>query len=96
MDVIKNICDQVAVLDHGKLIETGPVEDIFANPKEATTKKFIQSSLQLDIPLSFQERLKEQGNPLVEIYLTSNEESLQLYNNWNNGIRSIQGSLPLR
>lgn len=76
MDVIKNICDQVAVLDHGKLIETGPVEDIFANPKEATTKKFIQSSLQLDIPLSFQERLKEQGNPLVEIYLTSNEESL--------------------
>jgi len=38
MDVIKSICDQVAVLDHGELIETGPVESIFANPQETTTK----------------------------------------------------------
>ncbi|WP_333862695.1 methionine ABC transporter ATP-binding protein [Sphingobacterium sp.] len=76
MDVIKSICDQVAVLDHGKLIEAGPVETIFANPQEATTKNFIQSSLEVDIPLSFQERLKSSGNPLVEIYLTSNEESI--------------------
>lgn len=76
MDVIKNICDQVAVLDHGKLIEAGPVETIFANPQEATTKNFIQSSLEVDVPLSFQERLKSTGNPLVEIYLTSNEESI--------------------
>ncbi|WP_293907463.1 methionine ABC transporter ATP-binding protein [Sphingobacterium sp. UBA5670] len=76
MDVIKSICDQVAVLDHGKLIEAGPVEAIFANPQEATTKDFIQSSLEVDIPISFQERLKNAGNPLVEIYLTSNEESI--------------------
>ncbi|WP_394677735.1 methionine ABC transporter ATP-binding protein [uncultured Sphingobacterium sp.] len=76
MDVIKNICDQVAVLDHGELIETGPVESIFANPQETTTKNFIQSSLEVEIPLSFQERLKSAGNPLVEIYLTSNEESI--------------------
>lgn len=76
MDVIKSICDQVAVLDHGKLIETGPVESIFANPQETTTKNFIQSSLEVEIPLSFQERLKSAGNPLVEIYLTSNEESI--------------------
>lgn len=76
MDVIKSICDQVAVLDHGKLIEAGPVETIFANPQEATTKNFIQSSLEVDIPLSLQERLKSTGNPLVEIYLTSNEESI--------------------
>jgi D-methionine transport system ATP-binding protein len=76
MDVIKSICDQVAVLDHGELIETGPVESIFANPRETTTKNFIQSSLEVEIPLSFQERLKSTGNPLVEIYLTSNEESI--------------------
>lgn len=76
MDVIKSVCDQVAVLDKGRLIETGPVEEIFANPKETTTKNFIQSSLAVEIPLSFQERLKTTGNPLVEIYLTSNEESI--------------------
>ncbi|WP_312329731.1 methionine ABC transporter ATP-binding protein [Sphingobacterium sp.] len=76
MEVIKSVCDQVAVLDKGRLIETGPVEEIFANPKETTTKNFIQSSLAVEIPLSFQERLKTTGNPLVEIYLTSNEESI--------------------
>jgi len=76
MDVIKSVCDQVAVLDQGRLIETGPVEAVFANPKEITTKNFIQSSLEVEIPLSFQERLKTTGNPLVEIYLTSNEESI--------------------
>ncbi len=76
MDVIKSVCDQVAVLDKGRLIETGPVEEIFANPKETTTKNFIQSSLAVEIPLSFLERLKTTGNPLVEIYLTSNEESI--------------------
>ncbi|WP_367209538.1 methionine ABC transporter ATP-binding protein [Sphingobacterium sp. R2] len=76
MDVIKSVCDQVAVLDKGRLIETGPVEEIFANPKETTTKNFIQSSLAVEIPLSFQELLKTTGNPLVEIYLTSNEESI--------------------
>lgn len=76
MDVIKRICDQVAVLDHGVLIESGSVETIFANPQQETTKNFIQSSLQVDIPLSFQERLKADGNPLVEVYMTSREDSI--------------------
>lgn len=76
MDVIKRICDQVAVLDQGTLIESGSVETIFANPQQETTKNFIQSSLQVDIPLGFQERLKDSGNPLVEIYMTSSEDSI--------------------
>ncbi|WP_324760090.1 methionine ABC transporter ATP-binding protein [Sphingobacterium thalpophilum] len=76
MEVIKNICDRVAVLDRGQLIESGTVETIFANPQKKITQDFIHSSLQVDIPLNFQERLKSDGNPLVEIYVTSNDESI--------------------
>ena len=32
MDVVKRICDLVAIIDHGKLIEQGSVSDIFSNP----------------------------------------------------------------
>ncbi|ULT24463.1 hypothetical protein KUH03_36730 [Sphingobacterium sp. E70] len=32
--------------------------------------------MQVDIPLGFQERLKDRGNPLVEIYMTSSEDSI--------------------
>lgn len=69
MEVIKIICDQVAVIDGGKLIETGTVEQIFTSPKEALTKQFIQSSLHAELPAIYQERLKESGNPIVQIYL---------------------------
>lgn len=69
MEVIKIICDQVAVIDGGKLIETGTVEQIFTSPKEALTKHFIQSSLHAELPAIYQERLKESGNPIVQIYL---------------------------
>lgn len=37
MSVVRAICDQVAVLDQGRLIETGPVEAVFANPRDGRT-----------------------------------------------------------
>lgn len=76
MDVIKKICERVAVLDGGKLIEIDSVENIFANPQQETTRHFIQSSLQVEMPLSFQDRLKDSGNPLLEIYVASTKESI--------------------
>ncbi|MEN5436021.1 MULTISPECIES: methionine ABC transporter ATP-binding protein [Sphingobacterium] len=69
MEVIKIICDQVAVIDGGKLIETGTVEQIFTSPKQTLTKHFIQSSLHAELPTIYQERLKDSGNPIVQIYL---------------------------
>ena len=54
MEVIKTICDKVAVIDHGKLAEQGNVEQIFTNPKQEITKGFIQSSLNVELPLVYQ------------------------------------------
>jgi len=41
MDVIRRVCDRVAVLDGGYLVETGPVTDVFLHPKHPTTRRFV-------------------------------------------------------
>jgi D-methionine transport system ATP-binding protein len=74
MDVVKSICDEVAIIHDGKLIEQGTVENIFANPKEEVTQKFIDSSLHIEIPSSYTDRLRQEpfpgAHPLVKLQLT--------------------------
>lgn len=76
MEVIKTICDKVAVIDHGKLAEQGNVEQIFTNPKEEITKGFIQSSLNVELPLVYQNSLSkiENNNPLVKFFINGNDD----------------------
>lgn len=37
MEVVRAICDHVAVLDHGRLVESGPVDTVFAASREQAT-----------------------------------------------------------
>ncbi len=41
MEVVRDACSEVAVLDNGKVVETGSVVDIFAHPQSAVTKDFL-------------------------------------------------------
>ena len=50
MDVVKRICDLVAIIDHGKLIEQGSVSDIFSNPKTELAQQFIRSTFSVNLP----------------------------------------------
>lgn len=43
MEVVKEICDKVAIMDYGKIVETNTVESIFRNPKTKTASTFINS-----------------------------------------------------
>lgn len=43
MHVIQRICDNVAVMDDGRIVEKGKTIDVFTAPKETTTKKFVNS-----------------------------------------------------
>jgi peptide/nickel transport system ATP-binding protein len=47
MGVVAEIADQVIVMHHGKVVETGPVEDIFHAPKEPYTQMLIGSVTKL-------------------------------------------------
>jgi D-methionine transport system ATP-binding protein len=41
MDVIRRVCDRVAVLDAGNVVEMGTVADVFLHPQHPTTRRFV-------------------------------------------------------
>lgn len=43
MNVVKDICNRVAVMEEGKIVEEGSVVEIFANPQQKITKDFIDT-----------------------------------------------------
>ncbi len=71
MDVIKNICDRVAILDNGNLVEQGTVINIFTDPKSEITKRLTQSALHLELPNYLQKKLHNEYaaglNPIVRL-----------------------------
>lgn len=54
MEVIKQICNKVAVLEKGALVEVGTALDIFTHPKHPTTKQFLQKAVHEIPPYFFQ------------------------------------------
>lgn len=52
MQIVKDICNRVAVMQDGQLIEEGGVLDIFAHPKEALTQGFIKTATGIDEALA--------------------------------------------
>jgi D-methionine transport system ATP-binding protein len=63
MNVVKAICDEVAVISAGKLVEQGTVADIFAHPQTELTKKFISSAIEIEIPAGFTQRMVDTYEP---------------------------------
>lgn len=56
--VIQEICNRVAVMEHGRVVETGSVLEVFSNPKEPMTKRFVQTVIPERIPDSIVAQLK--------------------------------------
>jgi D-methionine transport system ATP-binding protein len=48
MDVIRRVCDQVAVMDGGRIVESGPVARVFLHPQHETTRRFVLEDEQVD------------------------------------------------
>lgn len=62
MAVVKRIADRVAVMEDGRVVEEGPVYEIFAEPKAEITRKFVSSSL-----LGKLDRLIAEDSDLVKV-----------------------------
>ena len=41
MEVIREVCDRVAIMENGKIVESGSVEEVFSNPKTEIAKNFV-------------------------------------------------------
>ncbi|MGG0286920.1 methionine ABC transporter ATP-binding protein [Peribacillus butanolivorans] len=50
MEVVKELCHRVAVMQDGRIIEEGSVYEIFSQPKQQLTKQFISSVLDFELP----------------------------------------------
>ncbi|GEN50981.1 methionine ABC transporter ATP-binding protein [Alkalibacterium pelagium] len=48
MEVVRKICDRVAVMNKGNIVEEGSVLQVFRNPQEDITKRFIRQDRETD------------------------------------------------
>ena len=61
MQIVKDICNRVAVMQNGQLLEEGSVLDIFSNPQEDLTQEFIETAAGIEDALT-----KINAQPLVK------------------------------
>ena len=59
MHVIRKICDRAAVMENGKVVEVGPVIELFQNPQSNVTKRFVKDDISDDDHTVAIEEIKE-------------------------------------
>jgi len=63
MSVVRQLANEVVVIDAGDIVERGHVADIFTHPKQAITQTFLAEVLGDSIPVSLASRLQETPVP---------------------------------
>ncbi|UNU74005.1 methionine ABC transporter ATP-binding protein MetN [Moraxella nasovis] len=84
MDVVKQICDKVAVMDLGVVVESGKVSELFANPQTELAKQFIGSTFHVRLPQAYLSKLSQtptpmQTYPVVKFGFTGNSVDMPLF-----------------
>jgi len=72
LDVIKDICHEVALMDHGQIMEVSKVIEFFSAPKTKLGQDLVERSLNMQLPFNLQQELslqktKDKAKPLVRI-----------------------------
>jgi len=84
MDVVKEICHKVAVLDHGRCIEQGKVLDIFANPQHQVTKSLTASVLRTDLPDNLANQIQTESHdnkdPVIKLTFVGDNANKPIIN----------------
>ena len=75
MSVIQAVCDRVAVLDHGRVMEQGPVFEVFTGARSEVTRGLVREVVDRELPPWLRERLAARtpaaaGRPVVRIIFT--------------------------
>ena len=60
MQVVQMICNKVAVMENGQVVEAGSVLDVFEKPQAPVTRRFVQTVVNDQIPESILSLVKEQ------------------------------------
>ncbi|GAB0168401.1 ATP-binding cassette domain-containing protein [Lysinibacillus sp. CTST325] len=82
MEVIRDLCNKVAVMENGQLVETGNVIQVFGQPSQPTTKDFVETVIPNKIPqdlLDFYQKNQQTYTLLRLKFLGENTASSLLY-----------------
>lgn len=60
MEVVKQICERIVVMDHGEVIEEGDVLEVFRNPRHPTTRSMLSGILCTELPDSVKAQIRKQ------------------------------------
>lgn len=63
MHVVRKICHRVAVMENGRIVEEGPVIDVFTRPQQPITQQFVKQ-------VSQYQETEESFNPLLSQHLS--------------------------
>lgn len=74
MQVIRRICDEVAVMENGRVIEQGQVSQVFENPQHEVTRRFVKDDLNEDFEESL-DALEPLDNNTYIVRLNFNGEN---------------------
>jgi D-methionine transport system ATP-binding protein len=58
MEVVRSLAHRVAVMEAGRVVEEGPVYDVFATPREAATRRFVGTVVEQEPSARALERLR--------------------------------------
>ena len=61
MQVIQMICDRVAVMEQGRVVEEGTVLEVFGQPKEDVTKRFVRTVINDQVPETFYDTIRAEN-----------------------------------
>ena len=76
MDVVKRLADRVVVMERGRVVEQGPVFDIFARPQHAATRRFV-STLVEEVPDAEAVEVLRERHPGRLVTLSFRDESVR-------------------
>lgn len=57
MEVVKSICDRVAVIENGLIIENSTMVEMFSHPKAEATKALVRSAYHISLPEHIEQNL---------------------------------------
>ncbi len=79
MEVVKTICDRVAVIENGEIIETSTMVEMFSNPKTTITKALVRSAFHISLPENMEKQLSAQPgiglNPILKFTFVGDSAS---------------------
>ena len=65
MQVIQMVCNKVAVMENGQIVEQGTVLDVFSRPQAPVTREFVRTVINDQIPDSILDLLRAEKRPFV-------------------------------